>query len=52
VDHPPSSEFAELYSPIGQGPIPPERLVRALLLQEFHLIRAERQLVERTGSGS
>ena len=28
------------------------RLARALLLHEFHLIRAERQLAERTGSGS
>jgi len=31
VDHPLSREFAELYSPIGRGPIPPERLVRVAL---------------------
>jgi transposase len=42
-----SSEFAELYSPIGRGSIPPERLMRALLLQAFYSIRSERQLVER-----
>ena len=42
-----SGEFAELYSPIGRGSIPPERLKRALLLQAFYSIRSERQLVER-----
>ena len=42
-----SGEFAELYSPIGRGSIPPERLMRALLLQAFCSIRSERQLVER-----
>ena len=42
-----SGEFAELYSPIGRGSIPPERLMRALLLQAFYSIRSERQLVER-----
>jgi len=42
-----SSEFAKLYSPIGRGSIPPERLMRALLLQAFYSIRSERQLVER-----
>jgi transposase len=41
------SEFAALYSPIGRGSIPPERLMRALLLQAFYSIRSERQLVER-----
>jgi transposase len=40
-------EFAALYSPIGRGSIPPERLMRALLLQAFYSIRSERQLVER-----
>ena len=39
-------EFEELYSPIGRGSIPPERLMRALLLQAFYSIRSERQLVE------
>jgi transposase len=42
-----SSEFAKLYSPIGRESIPPERLMRALLLQAFYSIRSERELVER-----
>src|SRR5436305_7867233 len=42
-----SGEFAKLYSPIGRESIPPERLLRALLLQAFYSIRSERQLVER-----
>jgi transposase len=42
-----SGEFAKRYSPIGRESIPPERLMRALLLQAFHSIRSERQLVER-----
>jgi transposase len=42
-----SGEFGQLYSPIGRGSIPPERLMRALLLQAFYSIRSERQLVER-----
>jgi transposase len=42
-----SSEFEQLYSPLGRESIPPERLLRALLLQAFYSIRSERQLVER-----
>lgn len=42
-----SRDFAALYSPIGRESIPPERLLRALLLQAFYSIRSERQLVER-----
>jgi transposase len=42
-----SSEFDKLYSPIGRESIPPERLMRALLLQAFYSIHSERQLVER-----
>jgi transposase len=42
-----SGEFDKLYSPIGRESIPPERLMRALLLQAFYSIRSERQLVER-----
>src|SRR5271163_4364478 len=42
-----SAEFGQLYPPIGRGSIPPERLLRALLLQAFYSIRSERQLVER-----
>jgi transposase len=30
-----SSEFDALYSPFGRESIPPERLLRALLLQAF-----------------
>jgi transposase len=40
-------EFDKLYSPIGRESIPPERLLRAVLLQAFYSIRSERQLVER-----
>src|SRR5215469_7600083 len=39
--------LGKLYSPIGRGSIPPERLMRAMLLQAFYSIRSERQLVER-----
>jgi transposase len=42
-----SGDFDALYSPFGRESIPPERLVRALLLQAFYSIRSERQLVER-----
>jgi transposase len=42
-----SAEFDALYSPLGREPIPPEQLLRALLLQAFYTIRSERQLVER-----
>ena len=42
-----SAEFDALYPPTGRGSIPPERLLRALLLQAFYSIRSERQLVER-----
>jgi transposase len=39
--------FAALYAPIGRPSIPPERLLRAMLLQAFYSIRSERQLMER-----
>jgi len=42
-----STDFSKLYSPIGRGSIPPERLMRAMLRQAFYSIRSERQLVER-----
>jgi len=42
-----SRDFDALYSPIGRESIPPERLLRALLLQAFYSVRSERQLVER-----
>jgi transposase len=40
-------EFAALYSPIGRPSIPPEKLLRAMLVQAFYSIRSERQLMER-----
>src|ERR1700742_2123763 len=39
-------EFAKLYADAGRPSIPPERLLRALLLQAFYTIRSERQLME------
>jgi len=41
-----SSEFEKLYSKIGRPSIPPEKLLRSLLLQAFYSIRSERQLME------
>ena len=40
-------EFARLYPPTGRPSIPPEKLLRAMLLQAFYSIRSERQLMER-----
>ncbi len=40
-------EFAALYSPIGRPSIPPEKLLRAMLLQAFYSIRSARLLMER-----
>src|SRR4051795_3607597 len=39
-------EFAALYSENGRPSIPPEQLLRALLLQAFYTVRSERQLME------
>ncbi len=40
--------FDQLYRPrLGRPSIPPERLLRAMLLQAFYGIRSERQLMER-----
>ena len=41
-----SPRFAELYSRVGRPSIPPEKLLRALLLQVLYTIRSERQLME------
>ena len=41
-----SRDFDRLYSKTGRPSIPPEQLLRALLLQIFFSIRSERQLVE------
>src|ERR671911_2303786 len=40
-------EFAPLYAQVGRPSIPPEKLLRAMLLQAFYSIRSERQLMER-----
>jgi transposase len=42
-----AGEFSALYSPIGRPSIPPEKLLRAMLLQAFYSIRSERQLMDR-----
>jgi len=41
-----SRDFEKLYSRDGRPSIPPERLLRALLLQAFFTVRSERQLME------
>jgi len=41
-----SKEFEGLYASTGRPSIPPERLLRALLLQIFYSIRSERMLME------
>ncbi len=41
-----SRRFARLYSDIGRPSIPPEKLLRALLLQVLYTIRSERMLME------
>ena len=42
-----SGDFAALYSGIGRPSVPPEKLLRAMLLQAFYSVRSERQLMER-----
>ena len=44
-----SREFDRLYAAIGRPSIPPERLLRAQLLQIFYTIRSERLLMEHAG---
>ena len=41
-----STCFEELYSRNGRPSVPPEKLIRALLLQAFFPIRSERQLMQ------
>ena len=41
-----SPAFDRLYSDLGRPSIPPEKLLRALLLQAFYSMRSERQLME------
>ncbi|QQR73624.1 MAG: transposase [Holophagales bacterium] len=40
------ADFDELYSWTGRPSIPPERLLRALLLQALYTVRSERLLME------
>jgi transposase len=42
-----SNEFSALYARMGRPSIPPEKFVRAMLLQAFYSIRSERQLMDR-----
>src|SRR5213596_916181 len=41
-----SPEFEKLYARFGRPSIPPERLLRALLLQAFYSVRSERLLID------
>jgi transposase len=41
-----SRDFSRMYSPIGRPSIPPEKLIRALVLQVLYSIRSERLLIE------
>ncbi len=41
-----SPQFAKRYSPTGRSSIPPEKLLRALLLQVLYTVRSERLLME------
>src|SRR5215510_16401121 len=41
-----SPRFARMYSDMGRPSIPPEQLLRALVLQSLYTIRSERLLME------
>src|SRR2546423_5561585 len=41
-----SQLFSKMYSDIGRRSIPPEKLLRALLLQVLYSVRSERMLME------
>lgn len=41
-----SRKFEQMYSEVGRPSIPPEQLLRALLVQAFYTVRSERQLME------
>jgi transposase-like protein DUF772 len=45
-----SSRFDRLYASTGRPSIPPEQLLRALLLQSLYSIRSERMLIEQLES--
>jgi transposase len=42
-----STQFADAYSTTGRPGVPPERLLKALLLMALYSVRSERQLCER-----
>ena len=42
-----SGRFDKLYAEVGRPLVSPERLLRALLLQIFYLVRSERMLMQR-----
>jgi transposase len=42
-----SPQFAAAYSQVGRPSVPPERLLKALLLMALYSVRSERQLCER-----
>ena len=44
-----SPDFDRIYSIMGRPSIPPERLLRALLLQVLYTVRSERMLMEQLG---
>jgi transposase len=44
-----SPKFAQMYSQLGRPSVPPEKLLRALLLQVLYTIRSERMLMEQLG---
>jgi transposase len=41
-----SDQFEALYSEVGRPSVPPEKLLRSLLVQAFYSVRSERQLME------
>ena len=45
-----SGQFESMYSDTGRRSIPPEKLLRALLLQILYSIRSERMLCEQLGT--
>lgn len=44
-----TDRFEAIYSQVGRPSIPPEKLLRALLIQAFYSVRSERQLMEQLG---
>ena len=46
-----SRVFARMYARLGRPSIPPEKLLRALLLQILYSLRSERMLMEQLGTG-